>query len=364
MLLSGIFAPITTPFYPDGRVYFRKLEHNVDRYSRTPLAGMVVLGSTGEPVMLSSAEQREVLAEAITLAAPEKVMIAGCGAESVVETLRLIEHAAAHKYDAAMVRTPHFYKSQMTPLVMLNFYRTVADRSPLPVILYTVPAFTGYDLPVEVVAELAQHPNIMGIKDSSGNVEKAAQMVEATREVKRSANVTEVFAAVTGRMLAPKNDTAGVVQPGLIQLGAAPAASGNSATAVAAFAAAAAPPKLDFKMRTKEVGFQVLVGAAHTLKASLEAGAVGAILGFACGSPTACFEIFTATREGDDALAEEKQKIVGEAAKYVVNQRGVAGVKYAMDLNGYYGGSPRLPLLPLTAAQKDEVARLVATLRN
>ncbi len=362
MLLSGIFAPITTPFYPDGRIYLRKLEHNVDRYSRTPVAGMVVLGSTGEPVMLNSSEQREVLAEAISLAAPEKVMIAGCGAESVVETLRLIEHAATCKYDAALVRTPHFYKSQMTPVAMLNFYRTVADRSPLPVILYTVPAFTGYDLPTEVVAELAQHSNIIGIKDSSGNVEKARAMVEATRGVKRAADVTEVFAAVTGRMLAPRLDVEklGIVQPGLIQLGAAPA-EGETATLVAP---PPVEPKPKFKMRSKEVGFQVLVGAAHTLKPSLEGGAVGAILGFACCSPTACFEIFTAHREGDDKLAEEKQTIVGEAAKYVVTQRGVAGVKYAMDLNGYYGGTPRLPLLPLTGEQKDEIVRLVAGLRN
>jgi hypothetical protein len=180
-------------------------------------------------------------------------------------------------------------------------------------------------------------------------------MVAATREVKRTANVTEVFSAVTRRMLTPKNEAAGVVQPGLIQLGAA------GGTAVAAPPAEAKPK---FKMRTKEVGFQVLVGAAHTLKPSLEAGAVGAILGFACCSPTACFEIFTATREDDQPLAEEKQKTVGEAAKYVVNQRGPAGIKYAMDLNGYFGGSPRLPLLPLTGEQKDEVARLVAGLRN
>src|SRR5688500_1054779 len=106
ILLSGIFPPITTPFYPDGRVYYRKLEHNADRYSRTPVAGMVVLGSTGEAIMLSGEEQREVLREARSATAAEKVLIAGTGAESVVETLALTEHAARLGYDAALVRTP------------------------------------------------------------------------------------------------------------------------------------------------------------------------------------------------------------------------------------------------------------------
>ncbi len=88
MLLTGIFPPITTPFYPDGRIYLKKLEHNVDRYSRGPVSGMVVLGSTGETVMLNEEEQREVLRAAIAVAAPEKVMIAGCGQESVQERLQ------------------------------------------------------------------------------------------------------------------------------------------------------------------------------------------------------------------------------------------------------------------------------------
>src|ERR1051326_4679424 len=128
MFLSGIFPALTTPFYPDGRVYLRKVEHNVDRYSRTPIAGMVVLGSTGESVMLSDKEKRDVFATAIQFAAPEKVMIAGVGAESVQETVRFCEYAAELKYDVALVRTPHYYKPAMTADVMRTYYRTVADR--------------------------------------------------------------------------------------------------------------------------------------------------------------------------------------------------------------------------------------------
>ena len=87
MLLQGIFPAVTTPFYPDGAVYYKKIEHNIDRYSRTPIAGMVVLGSTGEAVMLSDDERREVLRVTAEVASPEKVLIAGTGAESVIETL-------------------------------------------------------------------------------------------------------------------------------------------------------------------------------------------------------------------------------------------------------------------------------------
>src|SRR6185437_729614 len=113
MLLTGIFPALTTPFYPDGRLYLKKLEHNVDRYSRTPIAGMTVLGSTGETVMLSEEEQREVLRVAAEVAAPEKVLLAGVGFESAIETLRMAEHAAKLNYDLALVRTPHYYRPQM-----------------------------------------------------------------------------------------------------------------------------------------------------------------------------------------------------------------------------------------------------------
>src|SRR5258706_10557409 len=101
-----------------------------------------------------------------------------------------------------MVRTPHYYKKQLQPASMLAFYRTVADRSPLPVIIYNFPQATGYDIPAELVIELAEHPNLIGIKESGGDVEKVRKMVAATRHIKRSATVTETFDAVTPRMLA------------------------------------------------------------------------------------------------------------------------------------------------------------------
>jgi 4-hydroxy-2-oxoglutarate aldolase len=354
MLLNGIFPPITTPFYPDGEVYFKKIEHNVERYSKTPAAGLVILGSTGEAVMLSDEERREVLKVAREATAPSKVLIAGTGIESAGETLRLTEYAAELGYDAALVRTPHFYKRAMQPPNMLAFFRTVADRSPLPVLIYNVPPFTGYDMPAELVIELADHPNIIGIKESGGDIEKVRRMVEGTRQVKRAATVTETFEAVTPRML--KASVGGNGQGGeLVQVaalgGVKPSSSSVSVVS-------------GIKTRQKEVGFQVLAGLAQKLERSLQAGAVGAVLAFADVAPTACYEIYAAWKEGDAALAVLKQERITKAAQRVGSELGIPGMKYGMDLNGYYGGSARLPLLPLTADLKHEVEQLLADIRN
>ena len=354
MLLQGIFPPITTPFYADGSVYFKKLEHNVDRYSRTPIAGIVVQGSTGEAIMLSDQEKRDVLRVAREVAAPSKVLVAGVGVESAIETIKLAEYAAELGYDAAMVRTPHYYKMAMTKAAMLTFYRTVADRSPLPLIIYNFPQATGYDIPVDVVVDLASHSNILSIKESAGNVEKVKALVEGTRHVKRSAQVTEAFEAVTGRMLKDAQNA--------VSVGELVSVSSLGGTAMPSSSAVQMVGSL--KTRQKEVGFQVMVGAAHQLLESLEAGAVGAILAFADPAPTACFEVYQAWRERAHEIAREKQDRIAAAAKRVVGQLSVPGLKHALDLNGYYGGPARLPLLPLTADEKREVEQLMANIRN
>jgi dihydrodipicolinate synthase/N-acetylneuraminate lyase len=352
MLLHGIFSPITTPFYPDGNVYYKKLEHNVEHYSKTPIAGVVVLGSTGEAILLSDEERREVLKVAREATTPNKVLVAGTGIESASETLRLTDYAAALGYDIAMVRTPHYYKGQMKPANLLAFYRTVADRSPLPVIIYNFPQATGYDIPAEIVIELAGHPNLIGIKESSGDVEKVRRMVEGTRQVKRTASVTETFDAVTPRMLKAASEPGQRAE--LVQVAGWAGAPSSAAVSVVD----------GLKTRQKEVGFQILVGAAQKLEPSLQAGAVGAILAFACPAPTACYEIYAAWKEGDAALGREKQQRIAAAAQRIVGDLGIPGVKYAMDFNGYFGGPVRLPLLPLTADLKAEIERLLADIRN
>jgi 4-hydroxy-2-oxoglutarate aldolase len=357
MLLQGIFPPITTPFYPDGNVYYKKLESNVERYSRTPVAGIVVLGSTGEAILLSDQERRDVFKAARAAAAPNKVLIAGTGVESAIETLRLTEYAADLGYDVAMVRTPHYYKKQMQTANILAFYRTVADRSPLPVIIYNFPQATGYDIPAEVVIELAGHPNLIGIKESSGEVEKVRKMVAGTRQVTRTATVTETFDAVTPRMLAAAASGVGSEGGELVQVGGL---SGSSSIKPSSSAVTVVGK---MKTRQKEVGFQVLVGAAHKLHPSLDAGAVGAILAFACPAPTACYEIYAAWKEGDADLARLKQGRIAKAAQRL-GDLGVPGFKHGMDFNGYYGGMARLPFLPLTADLRREIEDLLADVRN
>jgi 4-hydroxy-2-oxoglutarate aldolase len=233
----------------------------------------------------------------------------------------------------------------------------VADRSPLPVIIYNFPQATGYDMPAEFVIELAEHPNLIGIKESSGDVEKVRKMVEGTRGIKRSASVTETFDAVTPRMIAAATASTGDGGE-LIPVGVLSGAKEQKPSSAAVTVVG------KMKTRQKEVGFQILVGAAHKLQASLDVGAVGAILAFAGPAPTACYEIYAAWKEGDAELAALKQQRIAHAAVRVGGDLGVPGFKYAMDLNGYYGGPSRLPFLPLTGELKSEVERIMADIRN
>jgi 4-hydroxy-2-oxoglutarate aldolase len=352
MLFEGIFPAVTTPFYPDGRVYLKKLEHNIERYSRTPVAGLALLGSTGEAVMLSDEESRTILRIARETASPEKVLLAGVARESLIETLRLAEFAADQQYDAVLARTPHYYGPQMGTIEMMTYYRALADRSPLPVMLYSIPKFTHYELPVDVIAELAQHPNIIGLKDSSGSTERIAAIVAATRNAaRRELLVTQTFTAFTNRMML-------AMAPPPEHFVSAESLGGEAAVAVA-------PPLPKMKvMRKKEVGFQVLNGSAHNVLDALEAGASGGVLALAACAPQVCQEIYTAWKDNDPKLAREKQQRVVEASKLVASRLGVPGIKHACDLNGYYGGRPRIPMLPLDADHQAEVARVMADLRN
>ncbi len=352
MLLEGVFAPVTTPFYSDERVYFRKIEANMARYSRSLLAGMVVLGSTGEAVALNDEETRDVLRVSAEATAPEKVLIAGVGRESVRATLELAEFAATLNYDAVLVRPPSYYGGQVSPATILHYFRSIADRSPLPVVLYYIPKFVPCEIPVELIAELAQHPNIIGTKDSSGSVERIRETVAATGSApRRKVSVTQIFEAATARMMTvPQNDAAATF------VSASDLAGG--------VVVAAAPPAAPVKTRTREVGFQVLTGSERSIFASLEAGASGAIVAFATFAPQVTQEIYLAWKDHDLKLAEEKQQRILAAGTRIVGAMGLAGIKYACDFNGYYGGHPRAPILPLSGAEKAEVEALLGEIRN
>jgi dihydrodipicolinate synthase/N-acetylneuraminate lyase len=351
MLIEGVFAAVTTPFYPDERIYYRKLEANIARYSRSLLSGFVVLGSTGEAPSLTDEESHDVFRTAAEAAAPEKVLIAGVGRESLKATVELAETAAKYQYDAVLVRTPTYYSTQMPPSAIANYFQSLADRSPLPVLLYNIPRFVPYQIPVAMVAELAQHPNIIGIKDSSGSIERIRETVALTRAVpRRTTTVTPIFEAVTARMLRQ------VTPQGATFISAGELVGGA--------ALAVAPPAPQLKTRTKEVGFQVLTGSAANILASIEAGAAGAILGFAACAPQACQEVYFAWKDHDLKLAEEKQQRIAKANQRIVAEMGISGVKYACDFNGYYGGYARQPLLPIGAAEKAEIESLLGSIRN
>ncbi|MGP8246088.1 MAG: dihydrodipicolinate synthase family protein [Bryobacteraceae bacterium] len=285
MKLQGIFPPITTPFDHAGEIYRSKIEHNVEKWNRTTLAGYVVMGSTGESVHLTTEEKIQVWEAVAKYAAPEKLLIAGTGMESVRETVCLTNRAAELGYKAAMVRTPHYYKNLINRAdAQTLYYRAVADQSRLPLIIYNWPQATGVDIPVEAVVALSEHPNVIAIKESSGNLEKVMQMI---REVRH--------------------------------------------------------------------GFQVLVGSAPTLWPSLLMGATGAILAYANAAPYSVIAIWEAYRTREEAAGLDWQNRIGRASALVTSKYGVPGLKYAMDLNGYYGGPPRLPLSAPTPAAKQEI---------
>ena len=178
MKLQGIFPAITTPFDHNGDLYKVKVQHNIEKWNRTGLSGYVVCGSTGESVMLTEHEKLQLWEWVAASAAPEKQLIAGTGVESVRETVSLTNRAAGMGYKAVMVRTPHYYKNLINnPSAQMLYYRAVADQAKIPLIIYNWPQATGVDISPDAVAELSHHPNIIAVKESSGNLEKVMQMI-------------------------------------------------------------------------------------------------------------------------------------------------------------------------------------------
>lgn len=179
MDFSGLYPALTTPFAADGSVSIEGLKHNITRYNSTGLSGFVAMGSTGESVLLSHSEWESVLVAVKEAAAPGMRLIAGTGAESTAETIEKTKRAAQLGYQAALVKTPHYYKPAYKPDVLIAHYQRVADASPIPVLLYSVPVFTGVTLEAPEIAVMAQHPNIVGIKDSSGHVLRVVETYAA-----------------------------------------------------------------------------------------------------------------------------------------------------------------------------------------
>ncbi|MGH9747699.1 MAG: dihydrodipicolinate synthase family protein [Candidatus Acidiferrales bacterium] len=179
MNLEGIFVPLTTPFAPDGSIAPARLRENIGRYNGIGLAGYVLNGSTGEAVLLRWEETYRLWETAKESAAPGRTLIAGSGAEATAEAIEHTNRAATLGYDAALVRTPHFYKPQMKIDALAEFYLRVADAARIPILVYSVPIFTNLQVDAPLIARVAQHPNIIGMKDSSGDVEGVRKIIVA-----------------------------------------------------------------------------------------------------------------------------------------------------------------------------------------
>ncbi len=167
---AGIYTPIVTPFTADGELDEKGLRDNVDRYLKSPLTGIVVLGSNGEATQLDDEEADRAIALVRARVPAGRPLLAGTGRESTRATIAACKRAAALGVDAVMVRTPSFYKPQMTSAAFVGHFTEVADASPAPVLLYNVTMYTGVNLMPDAVEELSEHPNIAGLKDSGNDM--------------------------------------------------------------------------------------------------------------------------------------------------------------------------------------------------
>jgi dihydrodipicolinate synthase/N-acetylneuraminate lyase len=339
MLLEGIFIPITTPFHPDGRLFPRKLQVNVERYSKTPAAGMFVLSDIGEADSLTDEESASVLKTAIEAAAADKVMVACIARPSIFATLLLAQHAAALTYDAVAIHSPRFPSNGDFSAHILTYFRAIADQSPLPVIL-----LDQSENPIAILAlsELADHPNILAVVTSQIDPTALQNLQSDSAQFNRVANVTMVFAAATNRMMRQ----------------AAVATSSN----LGGVAVLEVRPAL--KTRTKRVGFQILAASTSFMLQSWQSGASGAVPSLAACAPQACCEVWQAFRDGDQPLAEEKQDRLRAIAPLVEGPHGIATIKHGCDFNAYFGGALRLPLLPPTAASRAQIEAILTGMRN
>jgi len=284
---NGVFAALTTPFIED-RISPEKLRENIKKYNRFQLSGYVVLGSTGESVYLTDEESEKLVEAAKESASKEKKIIVGTARESTKATLEFTNRMAGLGIDAALVRTPSYFKSLMSQEALKRHYLTIAEQAKVPVLIYNIPRNTGISVDSNLIIELSQHDNIAGIKDSSGNL------------------------SFLGEFL----------------------------------------PRISPK-------FHVLLGAGSVFLEGLLLGAKGGILALAAVVPGLCVKLYELFSEKnlEEALRLQLQLI--PLNKAIIQTYGIPGIKYALDLLGYNGGSPRLPLLPLDEKGKEEIKTLL-----
>ncbi len=292
MKLGGVIPPITTPFQ-DGKLALDKLRGNFKKWEKTGLSGYLVLGSNGEAVYLNEKEKAKFMEASRESIPKTKAMIVGTGMESTQETIRFTNQAARIGADFGLIVTPYYFKGSMKPQILYDHFVAVADSSHIPNLLYNVPQFTGVNMEPELVAKLSSHPNIVGIKDSSGNIDQLSQIVSLSQK-----------------------------------------------------------------------GFIIFVGSAPVFFPALCIGATGGILAVANATPEECVRIQTLYQKGKMTEALALQNRLTPLAKAVTVKHGIGGLKMAMDLAGYFGGDPRLPLQKPGKDVEDELKRLWLLLKK
>lgn len=290
-MFRGVFAPIPTPFDADGEVALPELAGNLKRWAATELSGLVVLGSNGECVYLSEGEKESVIDFVRSHYRRDRPVIAGTGCESTRDTIRLTRRASDLGASAALVITPSYYKGGMSHDALGAHFQTVAESSPIPVMLYNMPRNTGLNMPPGFIGKCAGHPNIVGVKDSSGDI---VQIAETIRRV---------------------------------------------------------PPN-----------FSVFAGSGSFLFAAMALGAVGGTLAVANVIPNQCSRLARLVQDGQYEQARKLQLEILRLNAAVTSVWGIAGLKRALDLIGYYGGQPRPPLLPFPKASEGELLDIMAEL--
>jgi len=289
--LEGVYAALTTPFVGD-EVSTDKIRENVQKLNRTGLAGYLVLGSTGESVSLTDGEALRLVEAVVEAAAPGKKVLVGTARESTKGTIDFTNSLTGRCIAAALVRPPSYFKSKMTREALKTHFLAVAEASKLPVLIYNIPQNTGISLEPQLVIDLAPHPNIAGLKESSGNLAFLGEVV-----------------------------------------------------------------------RQLPADFHYFLGSGHVVYPGLEMGADGAILAVANAAPELCADIFRLFKAGKKDEARRLQLDLVPLSKALVEVYGIAGLKYALDLRGYYGGPARLPLLPIEYKAKLDIAALLKEAR-
>lgn len=287
---QGIFAALATPFV-QGEISPEKFKENIQKYNSFDLSGYVVLGSTGEGVYLTDQESEKLVKTAAETASSEKKIIVGTARESTKITLEFTNRMASFNIDAVLIRTPSYFKPKMDREAFKKHYLTIADNSKIPLFVYNIPQYTEISVDRELIIELSHHPNIVGMKDSSGNL------------------------AFLGELL----------------------------------------PYLG-------PHFSILLGAGSVLLSGLIMGASGGILTLADVAPAKCIELYKLFQEGKIEDAKRLQLELIPLNKALTQTLGVPGCKYALDLLGYSGGLPRLPLLPLDENGEKEIENILTNI--